>query len=455
MYRQLLILALPVILSQGIQTIMVFTDRCFLSFKGTILTSAATTGGFLALSFSLFFISFLQFSLSLIGKRFGSREIKEVYVIVWQGLIVATLFIPLLFFLQQCGFLYFQLLRHPSDYCLLENAYYKVLILAQIPVLYRTVLECFCMGTGNSRPILYASVIGVISNIPLTYVFVLGPLSFICDELTGAALATCLANLFSTAYLLLYFQKQTKKNPFRVLWKDIWSGTDLIPFLRQGFFSGLEKFINSFCFISFVNMFLYYGKEVGAAISIVFTIDQVAFLPIMGIYSSVMSLFSRFLGSQDANQAIKAVHAALKLSFFLMSAFSLIFFLFGDQISSLFVDHHHSSLNIEEIQSYVHYFLRTTTLYVFANAIIFIYKAGLRSLGYSGWCLYFSLVVHLILVISCYLSVYYFHWLPQQTWNLFLGMLFTLAITFTVKFYAAFPSRKGASQARLGYGSPR
>lgn len=435
MNLQIIRLGLPLILSQGINTLMLLTDRYILSLINPLYTAAATTGGFTALSLSLFFIHLLFFSTSLIAKKHGQKEFKTCRTIVWQGFLIAACSIPFLILLSTIGDSYFILLGHPADYRALENEYFQIIIIAQIIVLGRTIVESYFLGVNHSRHILYASLIGMIANIPLTYFFVLGSGAFYFTGVAGAAWGTVLANLLSFAYLAFIYYRTAEKGHEKITWQEVFYRSDWSSFLKQGAYAGLEKFTNSFCFVCFVNMFVFYGKEVSTAISIIFSWDQIAFLPLIGMYGAVMSLYSRFLGQGNPKGAILSLHAAVRMTFGLMFIFSVIFWTASNTLTTAFMGDSHHEMDHAIVYKYSSIFFQTTCLYIFANAATFLYKAALRSLGYSGWCFRVSLVLHLLLVGSCYCGVYVLEISPLYIWGFFMTMLASLAFTFIIKFY--------------------
>ena len=436
MYKQLLKLAFPVILSQGIQTVIILSDRYILSLKDPLLTSAATTGGFTAMSLSLFFVHLLLFATSLIGKRYGQNEPKQCRILLSQCLLIATCCIPILLLLREFGDFYFTFLKHPISFRALETGYFKIIMLSYIPVLYRTALESYFLGIGKTRGILYASLVGIIANIPISYFLVLGPYANLFEGAGGAAWGTFIASLLSFLFLGYFYYRNESSLQERITRNEIMRSPDWQPLLRQGSYTGMEKFANSFCFVCFVNMFVCYGKEVSTAIAIVFSWDQIAFLPLMGIYGALLSLYSRLLGQKTLLTANKCLHAALIMTFGLMLLFSLVFWTSSHALAALYLGKESVGMDRAAVFAYSTFFLHTTCFYIFANAAIFLYKAALRSLGLSDWCFRYSLIVHLALVAGAYYAVYFMKMQPTAVWSLFLGALTLLSIIFSVKFYA-------------------
>ncbi len=425
-YQQILSLAMPVVLSQGIQTMLVLMDRYILSFKDPVLTAVATTSWFTALSLSSFFIAFISFSTAFVGKSFGQQDGTSCHRILTQCFMFSICFSPIIFMLALWGGEYFKILQHPKAFYDLENDYFQIIMFGQIPLLFKTSIESYLIGIGKSRIIFTASVLGFILNMGLCYLFVLGPLSYLFKGATGAAVATVVSNCFALLFLLVSTSWKIHLHAFC---------TNLQSFATQALYAGLEKFSTSFFFVLFVNMFVVYGPEVNSAVSIVFTWDQVAFLPLVAIHRSLLSLYSRYLGKNQMLTADRILHSTLRATLILMAIFSVLFLCFSQNLIQLFSHGKESILDPVQIQNMGQKLFKTTSCYILVVACIFIYKAALRSLGFSYWCFKYSFAIHLLFVSASYISVYIFKVSPYQIWSYFMGMLCLLALTFILKFY--------------------
>ncbi len=425
--RQLLLLSLPIVLSNGIQTLLLLIDRHLLSIKDPLLSTVATMAGFTALSVGSFFIYFLSFSTSLIGKRFGQGDMAACRSVLVQSSLLSVAFSVVLFLLSFGGEPYFRLLKHPQPFCDLENGYFKWILVGTIPLLFKTSIASYLIGVGRGTPILIADLIGLFVNTFLCHLFVLGPYSHLFAGATGAAAATIITNSLTALFLSVQVPWTALRAPF---WQDYGL------FLTQGAYTGLEKFTNSFFFVLFVNMFVVYGPEVSAAVSIVFTYDQIAFLPLSGIYISLMSLYSCYLGKKEPAEADRLLHSTLRTTLLLMALFSLFFLTCSDWLIERFLQTKNGQMDLPLVRSLGSKLFQTTCIYIFIQALIFIYKAALRSLGLSSWCFRASLLIHLALILSSYICVYLLHTEPFLIWSYYMVMLGALALVFGRKFYA-------------------
>lgn len=425
-YKIIFSLAIPVILSQGMQTVLVLMDRYILSFKDPLLTAVVTSSWFTALSLSSFFIAFISFSTALIGRSFGQQDQKSCYRILTQCFMFSLVFSPIICLLALWGGAYFKVMQHPEVFYNLENDYFRIIMLGYIPLLFKTSIESYLLGIGKSRVIFTASLIGFFLNIGLCYLFVLGPPSYTFTGATGAAVATvtsnCVALIFLLAATSWKIQIQSCFNHLRTL-------------ATQSFYAGLEKFSTSFFFVLFMNMFVIYGSETSTAVSIVFTWDQVAFLPLIAIHRSLLSLYSRFVGKNQIFAADRIIHSTLRATLILMAVFSILFLSCSENLIQFFLHGKKTGLDALQIQNMGQTLFQTTACYIFVVACIFIYKAALRSLGFSYWCFKYSFFIHILFTVVSYVSIYIVKVSPYLVWAYFMGMLSLLGLTFILKFY--------------------
>ncbi|MDP6330010.1 MAG: MATE family efflux transporter, partial [SAR324 cluster bacterium] len=84
---QLLYIAIPMVVSQACETIMMFTDRLFLSQVSPMHMSASMSGGLTAFMFSTFFIGLTGYATPLVAQYLGSGNKKICGVVIFQALI--------------------------------------------------------------------------------------------------------------------------------------------------------------------------------------------------------------------------------------------------------------------------------------------------------------------------------------------------------------------------------
>lgn len=434
MLRSILKLGLPMIISQGILTLMVLCDRFILSLKNPIFAAASTTSGFLAISLSLFFIHFLSFGTSLIARRFGAKQQDLCHSIVNQTLACAILFTPLILLLKFVALPYFKLLGHHGVFLEAELGYFDIILYSQIITLFKTAIENYYIGIQSASCILKANILSFFANAFFSYLFVLGPFESYFSYAQGAGFGTFLSSLLSLLYLVYVYKKDSPGISLKINVKALLKSEDMGELAKQGTFIGLEKFVNSFCFVFFVNLFVFYGHEVSASISTLFSWDQIAYLPLIGIYSAVVSFFSRYLGENNPLGASLSLKSSLKGTYALMLGLSFIFYGLCDQLTGAFLKGSTDNLELDKLFYYSSVFFKTTFLNIFATATSMLFKAALRSLGFSKWCFIVSSFFHFILCVICYIGTHHLAFSPLKLWGIFLIMMNLLGFIFIFKY---------------------
>ena len=94
--RELMHIALPMVVSQGTFAVMIFTDRYFMSQIDPTHMAAALGGG-VAVFFSFcFFSGMFSYANALTAQYLGAGEIEKCPKVVTQGLIMTLMSVPLL-----------------------------------------------------------------------------------------------------------------------------------------------------------------------------------------------------------------------------------------------------------------------------------------------------------------------------------------------------------------------
>lgn len=324
---------------------------------------------------------------------------------------------------------------HTGVYKLAEVGYFKVILYSQIICLFRTCIENYYIGIQSAGCILKANIFGLISNGIFSYLFVLGPFAQFFEYGTGAAWGTFVSSLLSCIYLFVIYFKHNKLSLKIEEFLEIFKSQDLIELAKQGTFIGMEKFVNSFCFVFFVNLFVIYGHEVSTSISTLFSWDQISYLPLLGIYSAVVSIFSHYLGENQLEKAKATLLSSLKMTYLLMLAMAVFFYLFSEYLTGMFLKGADNQLDISKVYYYSGIFFKTTSFNIFATATSMLYKAALRSLGFSSWCFIASFITHGILCMLAYIGLYIFNFNPLHLWGLFLALMSILGLVFVFKFH--------------------
>jgi len=90
-YKELLVLAYPMVISQGAFAVMIFTDRFFMSLISPTHMAASLGGGVASFFCMSLFIGTLSYGNALVAQYYGSNERGKCTKVVTQGWLLCLL----------------------------------------------------------------------------------------------------------------------------------------------------------------------------------------------------------------------------------------------------------------------------------------------------------------------------------------------------------------------------
>jgi len=426
----LLAIALPMIVSQGTYALMIFTDRYFMSMIGTTHVAATLGGGVAAFMCMSLFVGLLSYGNALISQAFGANQFGDCSRIVSQGILLAILSLPFLALGAWGVYLAFDSLGHDPEQLLLEKSYFKVLLLGGALTLFKSCLAAYFAGIGRTSVVMTADLLAVVINVPISYGLIFGVWGLPQMDIVGAALGTVASNCFALlVFTLVYFGKQNSER-FIVAASLVFDKALFRKYFRLGFPSGLEMFLNIAAFNVFILLFQSYGVVQGAAAAIVLNWDLLSFVPMIGLHIAVISLVGRCVGAQDYQRLSSVISSGFLLGLTYSGVLATIFILFRDSLVGVFITEATSG---EELRNLATWMMIGMGSYVMADAVILIASGVLRGAGDTRWLMVVSTLLHWIMVVAAYLVIMVWGLGPKVAWLVFVGMILSLALCFTLR----------------------
>lgn len=434
-YREVLAVGLPLVVSMGSSTVMLFTDRMFLANYSVDAIAAALPAGIASFLFVCFFMGVGGYVNVFVAQYTGARRGDRVGASLWQGvylsLIAGALLASLYFLADQL----FAAGGHPPEVRRLEAAYFRILTLGGGLMVMAVTLSCFYSGRGLTRPVMLVNLIGAALNIPLDYALINGVWGFPEMGISGAALATVAAQgLMSLLFAALIFRPANERE------FNVWSARRFDPelfrrLLRFGAPGGIQFFVDIFAFTFFIFMVGRLGKPELAATNIVFTINTLAFLPMMGFSVAVSTLVGQSIGRGRPDQGVRSAMSAVHITLAYMTVVAAVFLLLPHWLLNLFRPRGFDSAEFAVILATGVVLLRFVAVYSVIDAVVIIFFGALKGAGdiwFAMWAM--ALAALALMVIPVYLGVEYLG-LGLRAAYLFITCYVTaLAVTFYWRF---------------------
>jgi MATE family multidrug resistance protein len=416
-YRELLTLAVPLMISSGTQSLMHIIDRILLTWYSHDALAAALPAGIVYWTVLSLPFGVAQYVNTFVAQYEGAGRKERVAASVWNGAYFAILSGGVLTLAAPLGFPLFRWIGHEGGVAALEAEYFYWLCWGAIPALLTAALSCFFSGRGQMLVVSAVNMSGVLINIILDCALIFGWGPFPRWGIAGAAIATNLSSCACvTTYVgLLLFPAIERQYRFLASWRP-----DLRlcrRMMRYGLPSGYNLFIDIAGFTAFVIIVGWLGKRELAATNIAFNLNTLAFIPVLGMSIAVSTLVGQRIGEGRPDLAEKSARRAFHISGSYMLLFGLVYVGMPNVLIMPYARHANGGdVPFEEIHSVAIVLLRFVALYSFFDAMAIIFGSAVRAAGDTVFSMRLTLCCSgLLLVLPTYL-VWQLHG-PSLIWS--------------------------------------
>lgn len=373
-------------------TLMQFCDRIFLAHHSSVSLRAAFPAGILALTLTIFFQSLAGYAGTFVAQYHGAGRKRECGRMTAQGLWLGLLTWPLGLALIPAGFWMLAAAGHPADVLASENTYLGILMVGCGFWAMTNAVSGFFSGRGDTLTPMLASLLANLANIALDYAMIFGHWGFPAWGIAGAAVATVVSSVLGLGLLLaLYFRPKFRAEygtgaVQRLEWRL------MQPLLRYGIPASLNSLQDVGAFTLFVILLGRLPAADMAASNIAFSINNVAFMPLMGMGMAATIVVGQHQGARNSALAARAGLTALKLSWVYMGVVALTFLLFPQPYFSLFTGDTPGMVTLGEVLGKGRWLMMMMALWGLLDAINLVVGGALKGAGDTRFVLVYSAV---------------------------------------------------------------
>lgn len=420
-------MALPMVVSQGAFAIMIFTDRWFLA-QISPTHMAAALGGGVAFWFAIsLFNGILAYANALVAQYLGSGEFHKCSLVISQGILMSVALIPILLIITLLLRPMFAAMGHDPAQVELEEIYFTIMMAGAVLSLFKVCLSSFFSGIGLTRVVMTCDVIGIVLNVPLTWALVFGHLGLPAMGIAGAAWGSIISTAFAIAIYLAYYLKREFREKFSTLESFIFDRGITRRYLRLGFPSGMEMFLNIAAFNLFLLMFQSYGIPEAASATIVFNWDILSFVPLLGLNIAVMSLIGRFVGAGDMDRTNEVTSAGYILGIGYSLFLATTFIIFREPFVEMFIFYDDQA---EEIRDLARFMMIGLSCYVLCEGVLQVAAGVLRGAGDTRWIMFASTSLHWAMLVAQFFVIKVYNFGPKVSWMGFVLMVLAICMVF-------------------------
>lgn len=429
--RELLRIALPLILSSGSVSLMHVIDRVFLTWYSTDALAASMPAGMLLWTVVSLPMGIASYVNTFVAQYEGAGRKERVASAVWQGVYFSITAGLLLMLIAPFSGTIFRLVGHEPAVQRLEAVYFGVLCLGALPLILSSTLSSFFSGRGQTAVILWVNLGSVAVNAMLDYGLIFGAGPFPEWGIAGAAVATVSGYAVAVVLYAALLLRPAVARQYG-LWAN--RGLDAALFqrmMRYGFPNGLLMFIDVTGFSVFIFLVGWLGSRELAATSLAFNLNSLAFIPMWGFGIAVATIVGQRIGEGRPELAVRTTWKAFVLGGGYMLAFAAVYVFLPDLILLPYAMFSRHGDDFAAIRETVVLLLRFVAFYSFFDAMSIIFGSAIRGAGDTRFSMVFILVaVWLTLVLPTYLAWVWFGgsltvaWLSCALYAMVLGFGF-------------------------------
>jgi MATE family, multidrug efflux pump len=377
--KNLLRLALPIMLSNFFQTFYNLTDAFWLGKLGENARGAVSVAGIafpLIFFLSSFGFGFVIAGTALIAQYKGAGKHDMMKEVVGQFLLILTIFCGL-FITGSFIFLdkILVLLQVPPEIFTVAREYISVILVGVLFMYIFLSYQSFSHGLGDTVSPMKIQIISVTINMVLDPFFIFGIGFFPKMETVGAAYATLLARIIA-AVLAVYFLK--RKSPVLMpKLKNIFPDPEMLKrIMKISIPASMGMSMTSFGFLllqGFVNSF---GTIVISVFSIGNRLTGFFMMPAMGISNALATVIGQNLGAGKIDRAVQSVKKAFVLIMSIMAVGCTTLFFFGSVLTRFFIN------DPEVIETGLRMF-QVTSVASFVFGIVFLFMGVFNGSGHT------------------------------------------------------------------------
>jgi multidrug resistance protein, MATE family len=431
--KDLLVLALPMIVSTSCDGVMTFTDRLFLARVGSEQMNAAMGGGVTMQMLTFFFMGLAGYSTALVAQYFGARELQNTSKAAFQAILITLFAWPVILLLKPLAVWFFYYMHLPVAQIGFQVEYLNILAWGGLFGLSRYTLGCYFTGIGKTKVVMVATLVAMVTNVVLDYILIFGKMGVEPMGVRGAAFATVSGGFLAMMVLLFAFLSRTNQKTFSVLQAFRFDAIIMKKLIHYGTPAGLEMFLNFLAFFIMTAIFQSEGVVSSTATTIMFNWDMVSFIPLLGIEIAVTSLVGRYMGAEQPDVAHRSALSGVKTGIFYSMVILVLFVFIPEQLVRVF---HPTiwSADFEKAVPIAVTMVQIASLYVLAEAVMVALVGALRGAGDTHFTMIASVCAHWSFVPLIYVSLKVFHWSLPLSWFLLVVFFLLFAAVLVLRF---------------------
>lgn len=299
-YSSILKVALPLMLSGFIQSVLAMTDAHFLSDYSTLAYDASGSAGLWYMTLHMVFMGMGDGAQILMAKRIGEKDatgVARVFQSAFFNFVVIAIVLTILIHTVMPALM--RSIVSNEELLQAELSFLRIRGYAFWASIGTMTIQSVYYATGRTTVVLISAAIVAGSNILLAWLFIFGFGSVEAMGLEGAAYASTLAEILGMLFLLVNLLAGKLRNTYP-FWKGwLVSGKQVLEHIKVGFPLSLQGIVALAVWAVFFVWIEQMGRfDLTVSLNIRY-IYFLAFIPIWGFAAATKTYIAQYIGAKD------------------------------------------------------------------------------------------------------------------------------------------------------------
>ncbi len=302
-YSKILLVALPLMISGFIQSIVMFTDSAFMARYSTLAFDAVGNGGLMYVTMYMCLWGMADGSQIIIARRIGENRLQEVGSILGSSLVIcfvlSILLFSLLHFYLPKAILYYS---GNFEIAALQGDFLRIRSYSLFFAIATLCIQALFLACGRTTIVLLAALTTAVSNVVFDYLLIFGHFGFPEMGHRGAALASTLGECFGMLFLVIALIASKEQYTFNLRKTLGLSKTAIKSLIKVGsplMFQSFFALATWTLFFTWIEMKGAFELTVSQNIRSIYFL---AFVPIWGFSGTTKTYISQYLGANKLTE---------------------------------------------------------------------------------------------------------------------------------------------------------
>ncbi len=334
--RELIALALPVILTNLSATLMMTADTAMVGRLGAGALGGVGYGGIWYWTVLSAFSGAASGVQTFVSQAHGAGAARRCGAWAWQGWFAIVPVASLTVGIFALGFdPLLDALRPDPALRLAATAYVQARALGIAGLMTAMVLSAFWRGIGDTRTPLYAMITANLVNLVLNYGLIYGHFGLPAWGVAGAGVATAAAEWVYAAWLLIAFRRAPIRRRFGTEPRQP-EVASIRRFLRTSAPIGGQWVLDMLAFAVFTTLVARMGTNEMAASQALVSLMHLSFMQVIGVQMAVATMAGRYVGAGDLTAVVRSHASAVRVGVSMSVVVALLFLLAPELCLRLF-----------------------------------------------------------------------------------------------------------------------